>query len=141
MQEEPEVTPEAPEEKPPVTPTVKPGLIITRTRYPKWWKELQTAAISLSTTGTQEVVPTRSGNNVFIATIVLVVSGETNIVMDFGVFGPTGVMNFGGENEPRGMLMAMGESPASCGEGGFSVSSTGENIVVGGFVSYYLEPV
>ena len=140
MPEEPTITPEVPEEKPPVEPTVKPGLIVARTRYPKWWKELQTAAIDLATAGTQIVVPQSMGFNTFIATIVIVVSGETNITFGFGVFGSSGLMNLGGENEPRGMVMAMGESPAPCGQGSFSVSSTGDEIVVGGFVSYYQEP-
>ena len=118
-----------------------PDLIITRIPYPKWWKDLQTAKIELTTAGTQIIISARSDYFVFIAAIVLTVSGETNITFDFGVFGLSGPMDLGGTNEPRGMVIAMGNSPASCGAGGFSVTSSGSGISVGGFVSYYLEKV
>ena len=114
-------------------------LVITRTPYPKWWKNLQTAKISLTTAGTQIVVPQQSGYFLFVATIVLTVSGETDLSFIFGVFGSSGSMDFGGSNEPRGIVIAMGDSPAPCGQGGFSVSSGGVGIAVGGFVTYYLE--
>lgn len=117
------------------------ALTITRTPYPKWWKNLQAAPISLSTAGTKVVVPLQSGYLLFIATIVLTVSGETDISFGFGVFGFSGSMDFGGTNEPRGIVIAMGDSPAPCGAGAFSVSSGGVGIAVGGFVTYYLEPV
>ncbi len=119
---------------------VNPALVIKTTPYPKWWKDLQTAAISLSAAGTQIVVPVRSGYFLFIATIVLTVSGETDINFGFGVFGLSGSMNFGGTNEPRGIVIAMGDSPAPCGQGAFSVSSGAPSAAVGGFVTYYLEP-
>lgn len=119
--------------------TAPPSLIITITPYPKWWKTLQTAKISLSTAGTQIVIPLNSGYLLFIATIVLTVSGETDISFGFGVFGFSGSMDFGGTNEPRGIVIAMGGSPAACGQGAFSVSSGGVGVAVGGFVTYYLE--
>jgi len=120
-------------------PTVKPELIIARTPYPKWWKTLSTAAISLSVAGTQVVVGTPGRFTLFIASIVLVVSGETNIAFGFGVFGSSGSFNLGGTDEPRGMVIAMGDSPAPCGQGGFSITSSGATTYVGGFVTYYLE--
>lgn len=120
-------------------PTVKPSLIITRTPYPKWWKTLHTASISLSTAGTQIIVPTPGRFTLFIATIVLTVSGETNISFGFGVFGNSGSMDLGGTDEPRGMVIAMGDSPAPCGQSGFTLTSNGVDVAVGGFVTYYLE--
>ncbi len=90
--------------------------------------------------GTQIVVPARSGYSLFVATIVLTVSGETDINFGFGVFGLSGSMNFGGTNEPRGIVIAMGDSPAPCGQGAFSISSGAPSAAVGGFVTYYLEP-
>ncbi len=119
---------------------VNPAIVIKTTPYPKWWKDLQTAAISLTTAGTQIVIPARSGYSLFVATIVLTVSGETDLSFIFGVFGSSGSMDFGGANEPRGIVIAMGDSPAPCGQGGFSVSSGGVGKAVGGFVTYYLEP-
>lgn len=129
-----------PTPKKPVVPVVKPGLVIARTRYPKWWKELQAAAIDLAAAGTQTVIRYSPGNNIFLATIVIIVSGETHITFGFGVFGLSGAMPFGGENEPRGMVISMGESPTPCGQGDFTVTSDGADVTVGGFVSYYSEP-
>ena len=120
-------------------PTVKPELIIARTPYPKWWKTLQTAAISLSDAGTQIVVPASGRFTLFIASIVLTVNGETNVSFGFGIFGASGSMDFGGTDEPRGMVIAMGDSPAPCGKSGFTVTSDGSGVAVGGFCTYYLE--
>jgi hypothetical protein len=124
---------------PAVKPAVAPSLIIARTPYPKWWKTLCTAAISLSGAGTQIVVPTPGKFILFIATIVLTVSDETNISFTFGVFGSSGSLDLGGTDEPRGIVIAMGDSPAPCGKGGFTVTSDGAGVAVGGFVTYYLE--
>lgn len=124
-----------------IQPTVKPELIIARTPYPKWWKDLQTADISLSGPGIQTVIPGRANLLTYIATIVLTVSDETDIQFGFGIFGNSGLMNFGGESEPRGIVIAMGNSPAACGNKAFTVYSNGEDAAVGGFVSYYQESV
>jgi len=131
--------PPPPAPPPPAKPVVKPELIIPRTPYPKWWKTLQTAAISLTAAGSQIVVPSRPGFSLFIATIVLVVSDETNISFGFGVFGSSGAMLLGGGIQPSGMVIAMGDSPAPCGKSGFTITSDGAAVTVGGFVTYYLQ--
>jgi len=121
------------------TPTVAPALIIARTPYPKWWNALLTAPISLATAGTQIIVATPGKFTLFIASIVLVVSDETNISFGFGVFGSSGAMLLGGGTQPSGMVIAMGDSPAPCGKSGFTITSDGVDVAVGGFVTYYLE--
>jgi hypothetical protein len=124
----------------PPTPTPPPPeVIITRIPYPKWWKELNTAAINLSGPGTQQVIPSGGGNRKFIATIVLTVTDETNITFNFGSTGPSGPMHFGGDGGPKGIVIAMGNSPAPIGSAPFTVSSDGADAAVGGFVTYYLE--
>ena len=120
-------------------PTVPPPLIIARTPYPKWWNALLTAAINLTTAATQIVVPTPGKFTLFIASIVVVVDGETNISFGFGVFGSSGPMLLGGDTQPAGMVIAMGGSPAPCGKSGFTITSDGAGVAVGGFVTYYLE--
>ena len=122
-------------------PTVKPTLIIARTPYPKWWKDLQTAAIDLDDAGTEIIILPNPNFYLYIASIVLTVSGETDITLTFGVFGNSGAMDFGGDGEPRGIVIAMGNSPTSCGTGSFQITSTGDDIHVGGFISYYRESV
>jgi len=124
---------------PPKQPTVKPELLIARTPYPKWWKENITAPINILGPATQIIVAPRGDVRVWVATIALTVSGETEITFTFGTMGLSGAMKFGGENEPRGMVIAMGNSPASCGTGGFSIYSSGSGVSVGGFVTAFLE--
>jgi hypothetical protein len=46
-------------------------------------------------------------------------------------------MNFGASGGPKGMVIAMGNSPAPCGTGPFSIISDGADAKVGGFVTYY----
>jgi len=133
--------PAAPAPAPPQKqPEVKPTLIIARTPYPKWWKDLQTAAIDMDAAGTKIILLPNPNFYLYIATIVLTVSGETNITLAFGVFGNTGAMDFGGDGEPRGIVIAMGNSPTSCGTGSFQITSS-EAVHVGGFVSYFRETV
>jgi hypothetical protein len=120
---------------------VKPGLIISRTKYPKWWKDLQVWPISINGPGTWPVISKSPGFLTFVATIALTVSDETNIVLTFGVFGASGSMDFGGTDEPRGIVIPMGESPAPCGEGGFTITSDGAAATIGGLVVYYQEKV
>ena len=123
---------------PPKGPVVKPELIIERTAYPKWWKDEGVAAINLAGAGSQFVVSARSDYTLYIGAIVLTVSGETNITFGFGVHGSSGSMDLGGSDEPRGIVIAMGNSPAPCGSGSFTVTSDGADAAVGGFVTYFL---
>jgi len=129
--------------KPAVPPqkitTPAPDLIIARTPYPKWWKENLTAPINILGPATQVIVTGRADFRIWVATIVLTVSGETEITFTFGTMGLSGTMNFGGTDEPRGIVIAMGNSPASCGMGGFSIYSSGPGISVGGFVTFFME--
>jgi hypothetical protein len=134
--------PAAPAPAPPQKqPEEKPTLIIARTPYPKWWKDLQTAEISLDDAATEIIILPNPNFYLYIATIVLTVDSETDITFSFGVFGNSGAMDFGGDGEPRGIVIAMGNSPTSCGTGSFQITSNGAGVHVGGFVSYYRESV
>ena len=130
--------------KPKVPPQVitrpAPDLLIARTPYPKWWKDNLTAPINILGPATQVIATGKADNRLWVATIVLTVSGETTITFTFGTMGISGTMNLGGTDEPKGIVIAMGNSPASCGMGGFSIYSSGPGISVGGFVTFFLEP-
>ena len=131
-------TPKIPVPPPPTKPTVKPELIIERTPYPKWWKDEGVAPINLQSPGSQMVISARSDYSLYIGAIVLTVTGETDIAFTFGQFGASGAISLGGSDEPRGIVIAMGNSPAPCGSGSFVVTSNGEDAYVGGFVTYFL---
>jgi len=136
-----------PAPKPPVSPapavpkqpTVKPDLIIERTPYPKWWKDARAWNIDIPDAGTHVIIRQTPGWRSYISAIVLTVDGETNITFGMGVFGSSGSMDLGGTDEPRGMVIAMGNSPMPLGEGGFTITSTGAGVHVGGFISYFYE--
>lgn len=125
----------------PAVPTVPPETVIPVKPYPKWWDKLNTAGITLTGPGTQNITPYRPLLETFISSIVLTVTAKTNISFRFGVFGSSGQMALGDTNQPMGMVINFGESPAPCGKDIFSVSSDGSDAVVGGIVVYYqIEP-
>jgi hypothetical protein len=134
----PRPEPAPPPPPPPPEPKVKPDLIVERIPYPKWWKDEGVAGISISGAGSQLVISARSDYALYIASIVLTANDETDITFGFGQFGFSGPMSFGGTDEPRGIVIALGNSPIPCGSGSFLVTSDGANANVGGFVSYYL---
>lgn len=119
--------------------TIAPELIIKRTPYPKWWNDEGIAKIAFTSPGSQFIVTARTDYSLYIATIVLTVSGEVNITFTFGQAGASGPMDFGGDQEPRGIVIAMGNSPTPCGSGSFMVTGdSGNSVNVNGYVSYYL---
>ena len=128
-----------PEKPKPKKPTVAPELIITRIEYPKWWKELLVSPINILGPASQTIASPGPNNLLYVSAIVLTVDGETQIKFSFGIFGSSGWLSLGGEGQPMGMVIALGGSPIPCGEGGFSIYSSAEDISVGGFASYYLE--
>ena len=121
------------------TPTVNPTLIIERTPYPKWWKDARAWGVDLTGPGTRVVIAPTPGYRTYISSIVLTVDGETNVTIGMGVFGVSGAMDFGGEGQPKGIVMAMGNSPLPCGEGGLTISSDGAGVHLTGLVVYYYE--
>lgn len=132
-------TPQKPPAPAPTKPAVPKEAIITRTRFPKWWNDEGIAKISLTSPGSQFVITARADYQLYIGTIVLTVSDECTMHFNFGQYGTTGEMRFGGTDEPRGIVIAMGNSPAPCGTGSFMVTAASSSSVsIGGFVSYYL---
>ena len=138
----PKVVPK-PKVPPQVTTRPAPDLLISRTPYPKWWKDLIVGSIDITGNGTQVVVGGKGGRDLYVATIVLVVSGETNVSFGFGGSPSSGSMLFGATDQPRGIVISMSDSPAPCGSGGFSVSATGGDPLdpphVGGFAVCFSE--
>lgn len=113
--------------------------IITRTEYPKWWRNLAVAPINCQAPGSQTIVSGHTTAKTYIHSIFLIVSGDTTITLNFGSYATSGPMNFGGTDEPRGISIPMGEAPASCGRGGLGITATGnilEPKIVGGFAVF-----
>lgn len=126
----------------PTKPVVSPELIIPRTPYPKWWKDSLNARISLVGPGSQ-VVATVTGNlKLYVATIVITVTGATQITISFGTAGTSGPIFLGGEGQPMGFVAAMGNSPAPCGSGPLTITATGDPLApidIGGWATCFVE--
>ena len=145
-------TPKPPDDKKPPTDKPKPppqdskpktpsnaDLLIARTKFPKWWNDEGVAQISLSSPGSQLVITASANYSLYIATIVLTVDAECDISFTFGNAGHSGSMHFGGEAEPKGIVIAGGNSPTPCGSGSFMISaSSADPATIGGYAVYYL---
>jgi hypothetical protein len=134
--------PKPPPPPPPIKPKVPPELVIERIPYPKWWRDSLNAKIDLTAPGSATLATVTGKLRLFVATIVLTVTGETAISFQFGNAGSSGPIYLGGENQPMGIVIAMGNSPAPCGEGSLSISATDPNDEtpsVGGFATCFAE--
>jgi hypothetical protein len=118
------------------TPTPLPA----RLKYPRQWKDLKTKGIYCAGEDSQLVIRAVPGNRTFITCIVFTVEAETNVRFGFGNYGSSGPMSFGGTDEPRAIVMSLGESPVPCGSGDFTVASDGSGGTVAGFCVFYQEP-
>jgi len=118
---------------------VSPGLLITRTQFPKWWKDLRVSGITIVGSGVQTIVQGGSNFSVFIASITVLTTDATSVSFGFGSMGASGPMPLGDTDQPKGMTISMSDSPAPCGQGGFTVNSIGGTGTLGGFVVYYVE--
>jgi hypothetical protein len=143
----PTKTPTSTEAKKPVVPPQKitrpaPDLLISRTPYPKWWKDALTARISLKAPGSQVLATVAGKLKLYVATIVITVTEETQITITFGTAGASGPLYLGGEGQPMGIVIAMGNSPAPCGSGNLSIAATdpgGVTPSIGGFATCFVE--
>lgn len=132
--------------KPTVPPQVitrpAPDLIIARTPYPKWWKDSLNATINLTAPGSATLATVSGKLRLYVATIVITVTDAVAITIRFGNAGASGPIYLGDTDQPKGIVIAMGNSPAPCGDGSLSISATdinGTNPVVGGFATCFAE--
>ena len=127
------------EEAPPPPKPPEKELILKPTLFPKWWRDESIAKIHFTSPGSLQVVGATQDFLLFISTIALTVSGEADVVFTFGSAGASGPMDFGGDGEPKGIVIAMGNSPANCGSGFFMISASSDELVnIAGWCSYYL---
>jgi len=127
---------------PPPPPVVKPELLIERIPYPRWWRDSLNAKIHLTAPATQTLATVVGELRLWVATIVITVTGETAITITFGNAGESGPIYLGGENQPMGIVIAMGHSPAPCGDGNLVITATDPgaiNPLVGGWATCFAE--
>lgn len=128
---------------PPIQPKVKPELTIERIPYPKWWRDSLNAKIDFTAPGSQTLATVTGKLRLYVSVIVITVTGETIITVSFGTAGSSGPIYLGGTDQPRGFVIAMGNSPAPCGQGPLKISATDPGVVtpsIGGFATCFAMP-
>jgi len=134
--------PPPPPPPPPVKPKVPPELVIERIPYPKWWRDSLNAKIDLTAPGSATLATVTGKLRLFVSVIVITVTGQTVITITFGNSGTSGPIYLGGESQPMGIVIAMGNSPAPCGNGSLSISATdpgGVTPSIGGWATCFAE--
>lgn len=97
------------------------------------------AKIDFSTAATHEVVAAVTAKKIKITNLMLTVGGDTNLTFQSDSNELSGDMDFGGTNEPRGMVHSFGEHPLETVSGeAFKIKSSGA-FQVSGYVTYYTD--
>lgn len=102
-------------------------------------KTMITAAISDSDGGNVLAITANATKKHKITTILLTVAGQTNIQLLRGATPLSGPMDFGGTDEPRGMVSNHGDYPLETAVNeAFNITSSAA-VQVSGYVIYYTE--
>jgi len=97
------------------------------------------AAIDFAGATTSVIVAAVTGKKIKIVNLLLTVAGETNITFKSASDSISGPMDFGGTDEPRGMVLSNGTHPLETVAGeAFGIASS-LAVQVSGVVTYYTE--
>jgi len=102
-------------------------------------KTLEKAEIDFATATSPSIITGTAGKKINITSIVFTVGGETNIKFIDGATDITGLMDFGGANEPRGIVIPHGESVLPLGTANDFHISSSLAVQISGYVVYYKE--
>ncbi|MBA7496286.1 hypothetical protein ES702_06885 [subsurface metagenome] len=98
------------------------------------------AKIDINTAATHDIIAAVSAKKHYITTIVLTTGGQTNLILRDESAPFTGGMDFGGTDEPRGMVSNHPLVPLVCTTNEkFQIVSSGA-VQVSGYVLYYDQP-
>ncbi|MBA7603351.1 hypothetical protein ES703_10458 [subsurface metagenome] len=96
-------------------------------------------AIDENTAETHEIIPAVVGKKICITNLMFTVAGESNITLQSDANGLSGPLDFGGADEPRGMVHAFGDNPLKTVAGeAFKITSSGA-VQLSGYVTYFTE--
>lgn len=102
-------------------------------------KTIVSGKIDFATAADHTIVAGVAGKKIKITNLLFTVGGETNITLKSGSTALTGAMDFGGTDEPRGMVDAHSILPLELAAGeSFVIGSSGA-VQVSGYVTGYIE--
>ena len=89
--------------------------------------------------GDETLVAGQAGKKIKVTSMSFTVAGETNITMKAGGTAITGPMDFGGTNEPRGMVISHGYVPYEIAAGSALVINSSAAVQVSGYITGFIE--
>jgi len=102
-------------------------------------KTVTSAKIDFAASGDQTIIAGQVGLKIKITSLVFTVGGETNITLKGDATALTGPMDFGGTNEPRGIVDTQGFLPYELTAGAAFVINSSAAVQVSGYVTGYIE--
>lgn len=107
----------------------------TRTALPT----ILNAVINIATAATHEIIAAVTGRKIKIVCLMFTVAGETNITLQSDTTLKSGALDFGGTDEPRGMVTHFGIAPLETVSGEAFKMTLSAAVQVSGFVTYFTE--
>ena len=97
------------------------------------------AAISFAAAANNCIVALVAGKKIKIVNIMLTVAGEINLTLRSGTTPLSGALDFGGTDEPRGMVHHFGNFPLETASGESFCILCSTAVQVSGYVTYFTE--
>jgi len=102
-------------------------------------RTIKTAVVDFATATTHVIVAAVADKKIKVTNLMFTVAGELNITLYRGSTPLSGAMDFGGENEPRGMVQHFGCCPMETAVNEAFRIKLSEIIQVSGYVTYFEE--
>jgi len=97
------------------------------------------AKIDFATAATHEIIAAVARKTIKIVNLMLTVAGETNLTFKSATTAISGAMDFGGTDEPRGMVHHFGDHPLEMTLAeAFQITSSAA-VQVSGYITYFTE--
>ncbi|GAI12044.1 unnamed protein product, partial [marine sediment metagenome] len=95
--------------------------------------------INIAPGGEGTIVAGVAGTVINITTLMFTVGGKTNITLYNGLVAITGPMDFGGTDEPRGVVIPQGFLPYTLSDGASFIIDSSEDVQISGYVTGYVD--
>ena len=98
---------------------------------------LERAKIDIASSGDNTIITGTTAKRTHICNMMFTVAGEVNIIFKSGTTDITGPMDFGGANEPKGMVCPLGLGPLLCNSGEAFKINLSAAVQVSGFCTFF----
>lgn len=102
-------------------------------------KTIASAKIDIATAARHEIIAATEAQKIYVCTLTFTMSAENDLTLEDGTAALTGVMPFGGTNEPRGMTLNLYPFPLVMSTNSAFNITLSMAAQVSGWVQYYKE--